>query len=185
MAFIAALWLMGSVFLATCLSVPTLLGRQLFAFATSREVHDGYSFLLGFHVLWAAWHAGVAFQMVHARRLLVDAETTRLQTAIYCLKRGVIWTAQIAYLTFMLGIVIPVLLGLVVEMYFVLPMRPAQGPTPEISYIRLADMWALGLLYAKITMNSRPLQPRGNAIADGIAAVRLLSHSSPQKQLYL
>lgn len=173
MAFITALWVLGSLFVATVVAVPIMLGRRIFGFVTEREVHDGYSFIVGFYLLWASWFLGVAFQKTHARRQADFPGTTRWQTAMFFFKRGSVWLGQVVYMTAMLGIVIPVLCGLVVEVYFVLPMRFNQG-VQSVAQIRIVDMWALGLLYAKIAMNSRPLQPRANPIANGIATVRIV-----------
>jgi E3 ubiquitin-protein ligase MARCH6 len=56
-----------------------------------------------------------------------------------------------------LGIIIPILFALVIDMYIVMPVRLTLNPTLVI-HIRIVDMWALGLVYGKIFMriNRRP-----------------------------
>ena len=78
------------------------------------------------------------------------------------------WSAP--WLAFFLGVVIPTLVALVVELYLVLPIRYAHNPEVELR-VRVVDMWALGLLYSKIALRAHRLQG-GGFLTRGIEQVK-------------
>jgi E3 ubiquitin-protein ligase MARCH6 len=92
-----------------------------------------------------------------------------------CLWRsaGLLWMAKIAYMTFALGIVVPLLLAVVIDLYIVLPIRFSLNPG-MVPRIRIVDQWSLGLLYAKIGVYVQRVQPP-NRISAGLQHVRFSS----------
>ena len=160
-AFIFGLWMVCSVVLSTGLAIPILLGRYFFRLFTPDHVHDGYSFLAGFYLLWGCWIVGTTIDRMdkHRQRRGGNVEQ-RGDFALYFVKRTFLWLAKVSYLAFFLGIVIPTLIATVVELYLVMPIR--QTLQPELpARIRMVDMWALGLMYTKVALRAQRLRPMG------------------------
>ncbi|RPD64449.1 hypothetical protein L226DRAFT_484485 [Lentinus tigrinus ALCF2SS1-7] len=157
--FLLCMWIIGSLLLATVLAAPILVGRGFFRLFIPREVHDGYSFIVGFHLLWGCWLVGSALDRMDKRRQRrwIDDEN-RAEWPIYVLKRSLLWMAQASYMALTLGIIIPTLVGLVFELYIVQPIRHTANPLVE-PRIRMVDMWALGLLYSRIMIRSLRMRP--------------------------
>ena len=67
------------------------------------------------------------------------------------------------------GIIIPILVAFVVDLYIILPIQFSLDPsmTPRI---RVVDTWALGLIYGKIALHAVRIQPP-NRIARGFQHV--------------
>jgi len=145
---------------ATILSVPILLGRGVFRLVTPRDVHDGYSFIAGFYLLWACYIFGKAIDKMDKRRQRRGHDGPRASFYMFFLKRSLLWLAHISYMTLFLGIVLPTLISLVIEFYIILPIRLAINPSLQI-HLRIVDTWALGLLYAKIAIQAHRMQPGG------------------------
>ena len=154
--FILCLWIVGSIMLTAALAAPILLGRAFFRLIIPYDVHDGYSFIVGFYLLWACWLVGLAIDRLDKRRQRRGPETRQAEWPLYLAKRTFLWMAKTAYMIFFLGIVIPILVGLVMELYVVLPAKYVFniGVQPRI---RIVDMWALGLLYVKILLRAQRL----------------------------
>lgn len=102
-----------------------VLGRAIFALKSTRPVHDVYSFVVGIYFLSGIWCA-------------VDWTSTKIH-AIYTLGTGpidsravlgVLWTtfkvaAKLTYFVLAFGVLMPFTLGLMVELFVVLPLRNA------------------------------------------------------------
>jgi E3 ubiquitin-protein ligase MARCH6 len=168
--FIFALWAIGCVFVTAAVSAPILLGRGVFNLFTDRQMHDGYAFLVGFYALWGCWVVGHAVERMDKRRQRRSADDARGNWPLYFLKRSLLWLAKISYIAFSVGIVIPALLGLVVELYIVMPIRLSLNPD-LVPNVRVVDMWALGIIYAKIALHANRLHPL-NRITAGFNHVR-------------
>ena len=170
--FITLLWIFGAIFIGFGIALPIQLGRSFFKLFTSREVHDGYSFIIGFYLVWMCYLFARAIDRLDRRRQRRGGDGPRPDLYILVLKRGLLWIAKIAYMMLLLGIVIPVLLAIVIDLYIVLPIRFTLDPTltPKI---RIVDTWALGLLYAKIAFHAHTIQPP-NRITRGLQHVSSL-----------
>lgn len=152
--FVAAVWTIMAVAAAICIAVPVQVGRQFFALISPSLVHDGYSFLTGFYILWACYLVAKAAESMDRRRQRVTKDGPRADFAVYFAKQSLLWATKMAYMAVFFGIVIPILLGLVVDVYIVLPIRLTFFPT-MVPTIRLVDMWSLGLVYCKIVIRLR------------------------------
>jgi E3 ubiquitin-protein ligase MARCH6 len=172
---ILSLWLIGAGFLGLLFSAPILLGRAVFALTLGREVHDGYSLIVGFYLLWSSYVFGKAVDRMDKRRQRRGGDGPRGDLPIYVFKRGVLWCMKITYMIILLGVIIPTLIATVVELYLFLPIRYALDPsiTPRL---RIADMWCLGILYSKIALHASHLQPP-NRIVLGIRTVHNFAHA--------
>lgn len=156
--FIATIWTAFAIFVATVFSLPILLGRGLFHLVTTRDVHDGYSFIAGFYLLWACYIFGKAVDRMDKRRQRRGPDGPRAVFSVFFVKRSLLWLANISYMVLFLGLVLPTLISLVMDFYIILPIRLAINPDLQ-PRIRIVDTWALGLLYAKIAIQAHRMQP--------------------------
>lgn len=169
-SFIAFLWVIGAISLGVMVALPIQLGRSFFKLFTSRELHDGYSLIVGFYLLWGCYLVGKAIDKLDKRRQRARAnDGPRGDLRVLVIKRGLVWVAKVLYMGFSLGIVIPILVAFVVDLYIILPIRFSLDPsmTPRI---RVVDTWALGLIYGKIALHAVRIQPP-NRIARGFQHV--------------
>lgn len=176
--FIFALWVIGCVFITAAVSMPILLGRAVFNLFTRRQMHDGYSFLVGSYALWGCWVVGHTLDRMEKRRQRRGADEARGNWPLYFLKRSVLWLAKISYVVFFVGIVIPALIGLVVELYMIMPIRLSLNPD-LVPNIRVADMWVLGIVYAKIILHAHRLRPL-NRITAGFNHIKAHGWTNPE-----
>ncbi|KAJ7249539.1 hypothetical protein B0H12DRAFT_696107 [Mycena haematopus] len=165
-AFIVILWVLGAIFLGVAFALPIQLGRSFFGLFVPRPVHDGYSFIAGAYLLWACYLAGRAVDRLDKRRQRRGGDEPRADLRLLVVKRGLLWSAKIAYMILFLGIIIPTLIALVVDLYIVLPIRLSLDPT-LVPRIRIVDEWAMGLLFAKIMLHVNRAQP-ANPITRGV-----------------
>uniref|UniRef100_A0A0W0F5D3 RING-type E3 ubiquitin transferase n=2 Tax=Moniliophthora roreri TaxID=221103 RepID=A0A0W0F5D3_MONRR len=169
MGFICCLWIVGAACVGLAIGVPIILGRAVLASVlggkAGEEVHDGYAILVGFYLLWGCFLVGKAVDRLDKRRQRRGTEGPRAHLAVLVVKRGLLWLVKTGYMILMLGVVIPAFVGVVIELYLVLPVRlwGGLGSAEEAVRIRIVDEWALGLLYMKIGMNVM----RGVRAADG------------------
>ncbi|KAI9062714.1 hypothetical protein FKP32DRAFT_1667072 [Trametes sanguinea] len=166
-AFLILIWTVGSVLLATALAAPILLGRAFFRLFLPYDVHDGYSFIIGFYLLWGCYLVGAALDRMDKRRQRRWSDGPRAEWPLFVAKRSLLWVAQASYMAVTLGIIIPTLLGLTVELYLLQPFKHTLYPSAE-PRIRMVDMWALGLLYAKIIIRSMQTHHPGHERMRGI-----------------
>ena len=166
--FIVAVWSVCCVAIAAMLAGPVLLGRRFFLLFTAREVHDGYSFVIGFHLLWGCWLVAQAVERLDRHRQRRE-NGCRAWWPLFLAKRSSLWLAQASYMAFFLVFVIPTLIALVTEMYVLLPIKFAYNPGVVVR-VRLVDMWVLGLFYTKIILRLPGFEaPRG--LNEGIQRV--------------
>ncbi|KAH9962695.1 hypothetical protein BC827DRAFT_206711 [Russula dissimulans] len=176
--FIFALWVIGCIFVTVALSTPILLGRAVFNLFTERQMHDGYSFLVGFYALWGCWVVGHAVERMDKRRQRRSADDARGNWPLYFLKRSALWLAKISYIVLLVGIAIPALIGLVVELYIIMPIRLSLNPD-LVPNVRVVDTWALGIIYAKIILHANRLRPL-NRITAGFNHIKAHGWTNPE-----
>ncbi|KAJ7230501.1 hypothetical protein GGX14DRAFT_583567, partial [Mycena pura] len=164
--FIAVLWVLGATFLGVAFALPIQLGRGVFGLFITGHVHDGYSFIVGAYLLWACYLIGRAVDRLDKRRQRRGGDEPRADLRLLVIKRGLLWLAKTSYMMLFLGVIIPTLISLVVDLYIVLPIRLSVDPT-LVPRIRIVDSWAMGLLYAKIMLHINRTQPP-NPITRGI-----------------
>ncbi|KAF8872840.1 hypothetical protein CPB84DRAFT_1818035 [Gymnopilus junonius] len=177
MLFISLLWIFGAVCLGFAVALPIQLGRSFFRLFTLREVHDGYSFIVGFYLIWICYLVAKAIDRLDKRRQRRSGDGPRADLHVLVLKRGLLWIAKTIYMVVFLGIVIPVLLAIFIDLYIVLPIRFSLDPG-LVPRIRVVDAWALGLLYVKIAMHAHHLQPP-NRITRGLQRIKAHGWTRP------
>ena len=174
-AFIVLLWLIAAVLLGAAIALPILIGRSFFGLFAAHDVHDGYALIGGFYLLWACYLSARAVDRLDKRRQRRGGEGPRANLYVLVLKRGLLWAGRMAYMAVGLGIVVPVLLATVVDLYIILPLRFTLDPR-MVPRIRVVDEWALGLLYAKIMLHAHQIQPP-NRLTRGLTNVRCAQRS--------
>jgi E3 ubiquitin-protein ligase MARCH6 len=169
--FILAVWSVCCVAIAAMLAGPVLLGRRFFLLFTAREVHDGYSFLLGFHLLWGCWLVAQAVERLDRHRQRRE-HGSRAWWPLFLAKRSSLWLAQASYMAIFLVFVIPTLIALVMEVYVLLPVKLIYDPRMVVR-VKLVEMWVLGLFYTKIILRLPGFEaPR--QMNDGIQRVSVI-----------
>lgn len=148
--FILTIWSVCCAAIAAMLAGPVLLGRRFFLLFTAREVHDGYSFLIGFHLLWGCWLVAQAVERLDRHRQRRE-HGSRAWWPLFLAKRSSLWLAQASYMAIFLVFVIPTLIALVMEVYVLLPIKLIYDPRMVVR-VKLVEMWVLGLFYTKIIL---------------------------------
>jgi len=179
--FIALLWIIGAVFVGFMVAVPVSLGRGFFRLFTERDIHDGYSFIVGFYLIWVCYLTAQAIDRLDRRRKRRSVDGPRANLQVLIVKRGLLWLAKTVYMMFFLGIVIPILLAVVIDLYIILPIRFSLNPN-MVPRIRVVDQWALGLLYAKIALHAHRIQPP-NRVTLGLQHIMALGWTRPDPVL--
>lgn len=179
LTFVGAVWTIVAIAVAVCIALPVQIGRRFFALFTTSELHDGYSFLVGFYLLWACYAVSQASERMNKRRLRINGPKPGF--IVFFAKRSLLWLSKTAYMVVMFGIVIPTLLGLVVDVYVVLPIRLTLNPT-MVPNIRIVDMWSLGLIYGKIAIRLRRRIQFPNRIAQALQTLLGNGWSNPDPQ---
>ncbi|KAG7093540.1 hypothetical protein E1B28_007211 [Marasmius oreades] len=169
-SFIATVWVVGALCIGLVVGIPIQLGRSFFKLFTLKEVHDGYSIIAGFYLLWACYLVGRSIDRLDKRRQRRGHEGPRAALWVLVVKRGLLWMAKSAYMIFFLGIVIPVLIAIVADLYMVMPIRLFLEPN-WIPRIRVVDEWALGLVYMRIVLRATRIN-REHQIARGLQQIK-------------
>lgn len=168
--FIALFWFSGSLVLVSAVAAPIIAGRAFFRLFTARELHDGYSFVVGFYLLWWGWLVGSLFVRVRIRRQRHGgSRRIRAGWFLFLLKRVSVYISKIAWLVFWLGIVLPTLVSIAVDLYIVIPLRYYMSPnfTPTI---HVFESWATGLILSKIIIRTQRTR-QGNDLNGALDAV--------------
>lgn len=147
--FLISLWITTSILVSSLLAGTVWLGRSVLGTVLKNDAHDMYSFVIGAYLLWGCFSLGKLLNDMDKWRQYDEDEQNRGTFALYVFKRGVIRLSILAWVAFWLGIVIPVLISLVVEVYIIHPFRIMVNPTLTLN-INILKSWALGLVYARI-----------------------------------
>ncbi|KAJ8095074.1 hypothetical protein PM082_010293 [Marasmius tenuissimus] len=175
--FITLLWIIGALCLGLSVSAPILLGRAFFRLFTPKEVHDGYSVIAGFYLLWGCYVVGRSIDKVDKRRQRVDHGGPRAPLWVVVVKHGMVWMGKSSYMVFSLGVVIPVFIAIVADLYMIIPIRLFLEPD-WVPRIRVVDSWALGLLYMRIVLRVTRVHPE-HQVARGIQQIKHNGWTNP------
>jgi E3 ubiquitin-protein ligase MARCH6 len=170
LGFIVLFWLSGSLVLVSTIAVPVVAGRAFFQLFTQRELHDGYSFVVGFYLLWWAWLVGSLIVRIRIRRQRHGgSKRIRAGWFLFLVKRVSVYVSKIIWLVLWLGIVFPTLVSIAVDLYLVIPLRYFMNPhfTPTI---HVFESWATGLVLSKIIIRTQRIR-QGNDLSGALEAV--------------
>ncbi|KAF9098672.1 hypothetical protein BGX27_000753 [Mortierella sp. AM989] len=162
-AFVLLLWISVTSFLVLSVVVPMVLGRAIFTLKTDRQVHDIYSILVGAYFLCGLWYLvdwiSAKIHAVSSRGLQpVDIEAQL--KAVWTLCR---MTVKLIYFGLAFGIIMPFILGLMIELFIILPLRTTIEEKTSIIFV---VNWAVGLLYMKIVHRILSAMPNLQFAAD-------------------
>lgn len=140
-----------------------MLGRAIFTLKTDRQVHDIYSILVGAYFLCGLWYLvdwiSAKIHAVSSRGLQpVDIEAQL--KAVWTLCR---MTVKLIYFGLAFGIIMPFILGLMIELFIILPLRTTIEEKTSIIFV---VNWAVGLLYMKIVHRILSAMPNLQFAAD-------------------
>jgi len=125
---------------STLVALPTLLGRFIFAQLSFPLTNDLYAFCAGFYTLYAV------FRLVQAAYTFFSSfALPQIATEIFVYT---ILGLKCAFVALFLGIVIPLLIGLVLELIFAVPIRV---PVDQSPHFFIYQDWGLGLIMMKAT----------------------------------
>lgn len=160
--FIIFFWLCGSFLLVSAIAIPIIGGRAIFGLFTPRVLHDGYSFIIGFYLVWWSYLVGSLFAKIRIRRqrhflgrqFEQGEGRIRANWLLFIFKRVTVYFSKIAWLGIWMGFIMPTLVSIAVELYLVIPLRYAVNPnlTPTI---HIFESWAKGLILSKIIIRTQ------------------------------
>ncbi|KAL9040854.1 MAG: hypothetical protein Q9180_001656 [Flavoplaca navasiana] len=153
--FLGLFWLFAATTGVSCTVVPLVFGRYVFSniFPSHPRMNDVYAFCLGLNCL-----GGVGFVLLngrsvfhHLRHTLVPTRESNafkiLQQAVHYVSR----LARVVYTYTAFGFLLPGLVALVVELYFILPLHTFFGTgVADHHVICLIQNWTVGVLYVKM-----------------------------------
>ncbi|RUS31209.1 hypothetical protein BC938DRAFT_478246 [Jimgerdemannia flammicorona] len=146
--FLFLMWFSGSLFACSITIAPLIVGRYFFKnyLTPGRTVHDIYSFTFGLYVMWAVVLI-VEWCVRRYRTLKRNNWRVDIHVVARKAKESITMMSKLAYLLVAFGVVIPFLLGLLVELYIIMPLKT---PVTEAPVIFFFQDWALGIMYMKI-----------------------------------
>ena len=140
---IAGICVVGWLSLVACMTatllVPLATGKSLCACLRLPVAHDAYAFGIGSYALWGACAAA------RRGRWLLARSAPRETAAVVA--RCAVQFALATVLLFMWGVVIPLLVGTIFELFVLVPLRVAIDETPLL--MPYQD-WVLGILALKV-----------------------------------
>ncbi|KAF9642788.1 hypothetical protein BDM02DRAFT_3264335 [Thelephora ganbajun] len=135
------------------LAGPVSLGRRFFLLFAAQEVHDRYSFVVGFHLLWGCWLVTQAIECLDRHRQRRE-NGSRAWWSLFLSKRSSLWLAQASHVAFFLVSVIPTLMGLVMEIYVLLSIKLIYDPNLVVK-VKLVEMRVLDLVLCDLDSKLR------------------------------
>lgn len=157
--FLLFMWLFISLFVCSVTVVPLLFGRFLFKAYLAPQVdmvNDLYSFTLGLYLL-----VGACLTCTWTYRCYVTYKLNGYsfseQWVTYVTK-----ASRYVYLIFSLGVVIPLLLGISVDLFVFMPIRTYHSK--EGIVIHLSQNWAFGIVYISLFYHTVQLLPTQNRV---------------------
>ncbi|KAF9199662.1 hypothetical protein BGZ49_010191, partial [Haplosporangium sp. Z 27] len=141
-SFIIIIWTTTLAFLALSVIAPLMIGRSVLVIVTERQVHDVYSFAIGAHIIGIVWYIHRWTDSSSFQRITSGGISVYLRRAIDFINRVI----KLVYFGITFGIVFPFILGLMMELFVIIPLRTAVGDNPGIVP---AFCWATGLIYMK------------------------------------
>ncbi|KAF9916042.1 hypothetical protein BX616_004748 [Lobosporangium transversale] len=162
-AFIVFLWMSVAAFSALSIVIPMVLGRAIFALKTKRHVHDIYSILVGVYFLRGLWclleWTVNKVQTISSQGLQPIDPKAQLRV-VWDLSKA---AAKVLYFGIVFGAIMPFILGFLMELFVVLPLRHAVEDETNMIFV---VNWAVGLLYMKIIHRVLSVIPNNQFAAD-------------------
>ncbi|KAI8338940.1 hypothetical protein BC941DRAFT_373111 [Chlamydoabsidia padenii] len=176
--FIMLMWLSSSLLTCTLTVVPVCLGRYLFkTLVTTKAVHDVYNFATGAYVMVSM---GLAIDWIVNKYQFWQENGATFAMVFEWTKSKLGLAGKVLYLAFTLGFVLPLMLGVTVDLYLFMPLRYSINDQPMV--LHLSEDWTFGVAYASIIYgliqvlpNNRWQQYLNQFTADGLFNISLWS----------
>lgn len=156
--FLFIMWTTSIAAACAATALPIILGRWVYhtALGASVEVHDMYAYFTGGFLLVV-----LSLVIVQVAKTIVGMyRSTSLSMAFGYLKQrlamAVFLIGKLLYIGMTMGLMIPVLLGLITEMYLVMPTRDLGAQPPSIE---LLPIWTRGFVCMSIIRGMTNLVP--------------------------
>ncbi|CAO3587835.1 unnamed protein product [Absidia cylindrospora] len=176
--FIVLMWLSSSLLTCTLTVVPVCLGQFLFkTFVTEKAVHDVYNFATGAYVMVSL---GLAIDWIINKYQSWQENNTTWTVILEWTKTKLRMGGKVLYLAVTLGFVLPLMLGVTVDLYLFMPLRYSINDQPMV--LHLSEDWTFGIAYASIIYGLIQVLPNNHwqqylnqFTADGLFNVSLWS----------
>ncbi|CAO3631806.1 unnamed protein product [Cunninghamella blakesleeana] len=146
--FIVLMWLSSTLLTCTLSVVPVCLGRVFFnLFVTEKQVHDIYCFTLGVYIMVSL---GLLIDWASNKHISWQESGSELNqnTVLQYLKEKLQLGAKLFYLLVTLGFILPLMLGIVVDLYLFMPLRYSIHDQPMV--LHLSEDWVFGIAYMSV-----------------------------------
>lgn len=150
--FVIAVWFFAAFTGIMVTIVPLLAGRKILSTAipNANNVNDIYAFSLGVYVL-----GGILWTILHYRPILTFLRSTfwpSSETRAQAFSKILSYTKQtlsVVYVYSALGLGLPILFAVLLELYILMPIHVFFGPE-DSHVIHVIQDWTLGILYVRI-----------------------------------
>lgn len=141
--FVGFMWLSSSIFFCAMTVLPVVFGRHVFKefFHVQNEVHDIYSFVLGGAILLLCG-ATVSRFFRAVNDIWFQSDWSGLFSTLWShIKSFSSWAVRWIWFIWSFGVVLPLTFGILIELYFVLPLRQLGEDSPSVEVI---TVWSHG-----------------------------------------
>lgn len=156
--FLIVLWAAFFGTAWTALTLPIRIGRLTFKLLLdTTTIHDAYSWIVGLYLFWFASFAKYLVGREQRRwSKYLSTRTRSIFPVKLFLRHTAAMLGRLALAVLWLVFLLPFLIGLFFEIYFVLPLTYHfyPGHTP---ILRLADAWACGMILGAIILRAARL----------------------------
>jgi E3 ubiquitin-protein ligase MARCH6 len=159
-AFFTCLWSASAAVVWVAGVLPIRIGRLALArLFRLRDVHDAYSWLVGLYTIWAIQMARyiVSRERRRWKKYLSTRRRRRFPIKLFFHHTTGMFARLIVAAISIFGI-LPLLLGLVFEVYLVIPLKYTLRPCVPVT-IRFWDCWAAGMLWGSILVQAQRYAP--------------------------
>lgn len=159
-AFFICLWSASAAVVWVAGVLPIRIGRLAMARLFGlRDIHDAYSWLVGLYTIWAIQMARyiVSRERRRWKKYLSTRKRRRFPIKLFFHHTTGMFARLIVAAISIFG-VLPLLLGLVFEVYLVIPLKYAVRPGVPVT-IRFWDCWATGMLWGSILVQAQRYAP--------------------------
>jgi len=135
--FLFMLWVTATLLVVLCTALPLRVGRMVIALVSDNEYHDLYALTAGAYILGGAWFVGMQIE-----------RNPRPWTLA---RRFLLWAPKALYMVVTIGVILPILLSVTLDLYLFLPIRSWVDPERQ-PVIRIVHCWATGLVMGRMAL---------------------------------
>ncbi|KAI8989990.1 hypothetical protein BDB01DRAFT_894809 [Pilobolus umbonatus] len=161
--FLFYMWVFISLFTCSVTVLPLLIGRALFDIylAPGSQVNDLYSFALGLYVMtfmaYCIYWGSECYNVYKE-----NGYNLKRDAVIQYIKEKVMQASKAFYLGAVFGIVLPLLVGIAVDLFVFMPFRTIDSEVGLV--INLSQNWSFGIAYMSIVYNAIHVLPPRNGL---------------------